>query len=81
MNVESLKVGMKMKMRIPESQMGNALCHIEAIIADPANEIDECNMVVYRYWSKFRKRWFWKVHSYWHLAIYNDWECKINENT
>ena len=37
----------------------------------------ESNMIVYCYWSKYKKRWLWKVYPYWHLAMYNDWVCEM----
>jgi hypothetical protein len=74
MNVKDIKIGEKIKLRSPGSQIPIVTCHIQAIIQDPANNSPEGQMIVYRYWSKYGKRWFWKVYPYWQLAMYNDWE-------
>lgn len=71
-----LKVGEKINMKSPDSQIAIVSCHVEAIVHDPKGKSKEENMIVYRYWSKYRQRWFWKVHPYWILAMYNNWECE-----
>jgi len=77
MNIQGLKIGDKIHMRLPGSRIPIVLCYVEAIIADPADRSEESKIIVFRYWSRFKKRWFWKAVPYWELAIYNDWECKL----
>jgi len=77
MNIQDIKIGDKIRIRLPECRIPIVLCHIEAILVDPADGSEECNVIVFRYWSKFKKRWYWKAAPYWELAIYNDRECKL----
>lgn len=80
MKASELNTGLSIHMRIPESQMKKAKCHIIAIVKDPDDDSSEMNQIVFRYWSPFKKRWFWKVVSYWILAMYNKWECEMLNN-
>jgi hypothetical protein len=77
MNINDIKVGTKIKMRSPDSRIRVVVCHIQAIIPDPANDFPEGQVIVYRYWSKYTKCWYWKASPYWQLAIWNNWECEM----
>jgi hypothetical protein len=77
MTIQDIKIGDKIKMRSPDSMIDFVLSHIVAIIPDPENKNEDYNMIVYRYWSKYRKRWFWKAFPYWHLADLNKWEYRL----
>jgi hypothetical protein len=64
MTIQDIKIGDKVKMRSPDSMIDFVLSHIVAIIPDLENKNEDYSMIVYRYWSKYRKRWFWKVFPY-----------------
>lgn len=72
--MKEINIGDKIKMQSPDSMIGIVLCHIMALIPDPADCRNEYKIIVYRYWSKYRKCWFWKAYPYWHLAALNKWE-------
>lgn len=61
----------KVRMRLPRTYAPDVLCHIEAAI-----EFEGKRMIVYRYWSKARKRWIWEINEEWLIAKVNncsDW--------
>lgn len=72
---EDIKPGIKIRMKIPHSRMGETLCHVMAILDNP-EKTTEGEMIVFRYWSKWERAWFWKVFPYGYLAIWNKWESK-----
>lgn len=47
------------------------LVHILAILPNPTDNRDTGKLVVYRSWSKHRRRWFWYVEPIWVLDIWN----------
>lgn len=72
---EELIPGLKLRMNLLSSQIDYPLCHIEAVLENKVEPFMG-NMIVFRYWSKYKKRWFWKVHSYWELQLWNKWYSK-----
>lgn len=77
--MREINIGDKIRMRSPGSNLESVLCHIMAIISDPSNSKDEYNIIVYRYWSRYRKCWFWKSYPYWHIADLNKWELDYSK--
>jgi len=73
-----VNVGDKIKMRVPGSQLGEVLCHVHAVLTDPDSNAYENMIIVFRYWSKYRKKWYWKAIPYWELDIYNGWDGKYS---
>ena len=72
MKQEELIPGLKIRMNLLYSQIDYPLCHIEAVLENTVYP-QMGNMIVFRYWSKYRKRWFWQVYSYWELQLWNKW--------
>jgi hypothetical protein len=72
MKQEELIPGLKIRMKLLYSQIDYPLCHIEAVLENTVYP-QMGNMIVFRYWSKYRKRWFWQVYSYWELQLWNKW--------
>lgn len=72
MNENDIVPGLKIKMNLLYSQINYPLCHIEAVLPNTANP-KMGKMIVFRYWSKSEKKWFWKVYSYWELQLWNKW--------
>lgn len=68
-----LCVGDSIEMKLSDSQGMEVTCHILAIVKDPDDDSDECNMIVFRYWGSHKKGWIWQVQPYWLLAMYNKW--------
>ena len=53
--------------------------HVDYIVNNPTDpDCEDCKLIVFRYWSKYKQRWIWEVEPYWVLCIYNKWRYKIN---
>lgn len=73
-----LEEGKAYVMNAPRSGFKTKI-HIDAIIEDPLNKGDIFRqLVVYRSWGKYKKRWFRHVEPYWVLAEYNKWEYELD---
>lgn len=72
MKQEEIIPGLKIRMNLLYSQIDYPLCHIEAVLENTVYP-QMGKMIVFRYWSKYKKRWFWQVYSYWELQLWNKW--------
>lgn len=74
-----LETGKSYHIYIPNGQ-GLKKVHIDAVLKNKAYSprpemIDNAeDMIVYRFWSKTKFRWYWEVKSYWEICLFNDWE-------
>lgn len=81
-----LEKGKSYKIRVPNTQRKLTRIHIDAVLKNSVytpeqNQIDGIlDIIVYRLWNKYGKRWIWQVELYMTLCIWNNWpeNKKIN---
>lgn len=47
------------------------LVHIHSILFNPTDYRLKSRLVVYRSWSKYKRRWYWYIEPIWVLDIWN----------
>ena len=70
----SFKIGEQILMRIPNSQMEYVKAHILDIMNDNGDIL-----IIFKYYSPYRKYWFYKIEGIDILDMYNKDEDIINE--
>lgn len=73
-----VKKGFVFRMSIHDNKKNK--CYVMAILDNPEKNIPHNEMVVYRTWIKWRKRWVWYIEPYWALAHKLGWEVPYKNN-
>lgn len=55
------------------------LIHVDYVLENKATKQSDCELIVYRAWSKRKQRWLYKTEVYWSLCIKNEWPYDFNK--